>query len=234
MKSLYTFIELIIIIFFVYMGLPSIWYRVFSKFTVKQVEPGTVAITFDDGPDSDNTPKLLDELMRLKLKVTFFVLGSAVENNNDIVRRQIKEGHEVGLHSMNHRCHWFLGPFSTYKDVKLCIKAVQAVGCEPKLYRPPWGLYNLFTVLACKRYGVRCVHWSLHAFDWSASTSTKDIINIMKNKMKSTDVILLHDGRGKENAPQRTLAAISSISDIIDNKDLVNTTLNSKVVKANE
>ncbi len=86
---------------------------------------------------------------------------------------------------MNHKCHWLMGPIATYRDVRESVDIAESLGAEPKYFRPPWGLYNIFTVIACKKYNLRTVHWTLHAYDWSADTSTDNIINRIRCRVKT-------------------------------------------------
>lgn len=220
MKLVYIFISIIFSIFFIYSILPSIWYRTISSYTIRSLKSNKVALTFDDGPDKKNTPKVLDELSRLNLKVTFFVLGSKSIENPNIIKRAIDEGHEIELHGMNHKCHWFLSPLATYRDIKLSVYIAKDEGIEPKFYRPPWGLYNIFTVPICRKYNLKCVHWSLHGFDWSKRSKPKGIVKRIVKKVKNGDIVLLHDSGGAPGAPERSLAAIEGISQGIKNAGL--------------
>jgi len=204
----------------VYLGAPSLWYRLISRKVIRNVAEGTVAITFDDGPSTLATRKLLKELKRLNIKATFFVLGSSAKKHPELVIRALKEGHHVGLHGMDHKCHWLMNPIATYKDVRRSKEIISRLGGDPKLFRPPWGLYNLSTVLACKANGLKCVHWSLHAYDWSSHTTEEEIADRIAKKVHSGDIVLLHDGRGEENAPLRTLAAIPGIGKVLEDKAL--------------
>ena len=71
-------------------------------FTEVNVDGPYIAMTFDDGPHATNTPKLLEMAAERHIKLTFFVLGECVEQNPDVLRREVAEGHEIGNHSWSH------------------------------------------------------------------------------------------------------------------------------------
>src|SRR5947207_16016300 len=71
-------------------------------FTEVNVDGPYIAMTFDDGPHATNTPKLLEMAAQRHIKLTFFLLGECVEQNPDVLRRAVAEGHEIGNHSWSH------------------------------------------------------------------------------------------------------------------------------------
>lgn len=203
----------------IYCFIPSIWFRCFSKKTIKSTEENSVAITFDDGP-SEITKGVLQILRDANTKVTFFILGTSAKEHEDAIKQEIKDGHQIGLHGMNHKCHWFLGPKATFQDVRESKKIIAEMGGNPIFFRPPWGLYNLCTVIACKQEKLRWVHWSIHTYDWRKSISAKQREEIIANKIKAGDILLIHDGRGDEGAKEVTAKALPNIISIIGKKDL--------------
>ena len=99
-----------------------------------------VAITFDDGPHPQNTPRLLDMLRARNIKATFYVIGRSVDLYPQIVRRTVAEGHEIGNHSQTHRLLSKLGDEELRQEMSRCRDAVgRAAGVQPRTMRPPYG-----------------------------------------------------------------------------------------------
>ena len=149
-----------------------------------------VAITFDDGPDPDYTPKLLDGLKEREVKATFFLLGEQVEKYPEIVKRMHEEGHLVGTHSYE---HVDLSRLSDEKAIEQVDKTNQLIfhitGEYPKYIRPPFGCWkcnldyetNMMEVL-----------WDIDPLDWNMANSDVIAKRVIK-KVQEYDIILLHD-----------------------------------------
>jgi peptidoglycan/xylan/chitin deacetylase (PgdA/CDA1 family) len=120
-----------------------------------------VALTFDDGPDPEWTPQVLELLRRHRAKATFFMVGERVQRHPELARRAVAEGHEVGNHSWGHvrldRCD----RTEARDQVRRADAAIAAVtGTAPTLFRPPWGLIDPVGLLAAAEAGHRVVLWS--------------------------------------------------------------------------
>jgi peptidoglycan/xylan/chitin deacetylase (PgdA/CDA1 family) len=213
-----------VILISVYWLLPSLWFRALSKSTIKTAPKDTVTITFDDGP-TPVTEQVLKTLEQAHVKANFFVLGQFAKEHPHLIKKELSSGHHIGLHGMNHKCHWFLTPWATYKDVKDSKATIEALGGRPVLFRPPWGLYNLFTVPACKKYNCQWVHWTLHTYDWDNKILGSQRIAMVANKAGSGDILLIHDGRGDEGSPEITAQALQGMIEAIHNKGLTTSTL---------
>jgi peptidoglycan/xylan/chitin deacetylase (PgdA/CDA1 family) len=101
---------------------------------------GAVALTFDDGPDPEFAPAFLDELRRLRIVATFFVVGHRARARPDLVRRALDEGHAVGSHSDTHPEPWTLPLGALTRDYRRGRQAAEAVvGRRVRLFRPPKG-----------------------------------------------------------------------------------------------
>ena len=157
-------------------------------------EEKIVSITFDDGPDGELTPKLLDQLKDIGIQATFFCIGRKIEGNEDLLKRMVSEGHLIGTHSYSHS-NWF-DLFSTTKMRKELEHSSQeifiATGKKPLLFRPPYGVINPMLKRALHGSGLHVIGFSNRA--WDTSSRKKEIIlaRIMKN-LKPGDIILLHD-----------------------------------------
>jgi peptidoglycan/xylan/chitin deacetylase (PgdA/CDA1 family) len=157
-------------------------------------EEKIVSISFDDGPDLELTPKLLDQLKDLGIPATFFCIGRKIKGNEGLLKRMHLEGHLIGMHSYSHS-NWFdlFSPASMRKELEISSQAVfEATGKKPLLFRPPYGVINPMLKRALHGSGFHVIGFSNRA--WDTSNRKTDIIlaRIMKN-LKPGDIILLHD-----------------------------------------
>ena len=155
-----------------------------------------VALSFDDGPDPEMTPRVLDILARHNAHATFFVIGRSLGAHPEIGRRMAAEGHAIGNHSWAHsRWQNFRGAAWQGQEIERGERAVAAVtgSSTPVLYRPPVGLKSGELGLAAWRRGLTLVAWSLHSRD----TRLKDPESVARrvlDKVRGGDIVLLHDG----------------------------------------
>ncbi|NLJ66495.1 MAG: polysaccharide deacetylase family protein [Clostridiales bacterium] len=210
----WLFLLVLVAIFLIYCLLPSYWARnrssrVFREGTGKTTE---IYLTFDDGPNPDYTPRLLDILKESQVQATFFIMGRQAKLYPDIVKRITQEGHTVGCHSYSHRHAWLMPPIHTFRDMTRSYKAITlASGVTPEWYRPPWGGFNLLSIAAARRLGLNMAFWSIEAQDWSANTTAEDIYHAVANQAVPGSVIVLHDNQGDPGAPENTLRALPMI-----------------------
>lgn len=127
-----------------------------------------VAITFDDGPHPQNTPRLLDMLRVRNIKATFYVIGRSVNLYPQVVRRTVAEGHEIGNHSHTHRLLSKLGDGELRGEMANCRDAVgRAAGVQPRTMRPPYGgLLQRQRELIYGEFGYPTILWSCDPLDW--------------------------------------------------------------------
>ncbi len=157
-------------------------------------EEKIVSITFDDGPDSKLTPKLLDQLKDIGIPATFFCIGRKIKANEDILKRMHSEGHLIGTHSYSHS-NWFdlFSSAHMRRELENSSQAVfEASGKKPLLFRPPYGVINPMLKRALHGSGLHVIGFSNRAWDTSSRNKEKILARIMKN-MKQGDIILLHD-----------------------------------------
>ena len=129
------------IIFLVYASCnirSNIYLKVFCK---KQTEEKIVAVTFDDGPDPIQTPKVLQILKEQQIPACFFCIGHKVTGNESLIRQIIDDGHLIGNHSFTHTGHFPLYSLSRMKkDMQACQSALEQVTSQKiRLFRPPFG-----------------------------------------------------------------------------------------------
>lgn len=159
-----------------------------------------VALTFDDGPDPEITPAVLDILAEHQARATFFVIGRYLDRHRALGERMHREGHELGNHSWQHSPFQNFYPSSRHgEEIDRCaqlIKSVTHSGQEP-WYRPPVGLKSPGMARASQRRGVKVVAWSIHSRDTMASDA-QAVANGVINRIGPGDIVLLHDGHDRE------------------------------------
>ena len=125
-----------------------------------------LALTFDDGPDPEWTPRLLDALGDLGMHATFFLVGERAARHPELVARIIAEGHEVGSHSWDHPSLPELAPGAVAEQIARTRAALGAA--DTRLLRPPYGHQSLATWRQARAAGYRVVMWSVAGGDWRA------------------------------------------------------------------
>ncbi|TCN62884.1 polysaccharide deacetylase family protein [Acetobacteroides hydrogenigenes] len=154
----------------------------------------SIALTFDDGPDSVWTPKVLEVLRRYNVKATFFCIGDKVEKHPQLVKMLIEEGHIVGNHTYYHTS--FFPLLSTKKmvdELQRCNEALTNITGESiTLFRPPFGVTNPTIAASVRELGYKVVGWSIRSFDTVKSEREKVLRRILK-KAHAGGVILMHD-----------------------------------------
>ena len=154
----------------------------------------TVYLTFDDGPDPETTPDILDVLRRHRVLATFFVVGRQVQAHPDIVRRISAEGHTIGGHTFSHQAPQETTSKELIGEIRqtdLLLRKIIGQGC--RLFRPPFGkltFTKLFRLWADRR---TIVLWNRDPKDFSTSSSKRLATWFRANPLVAGDVILLHD-----------------------------------------
>lgn len=158
-------------------------------------EQKIVALTFDDGPDPDNTADILDLLKQYNAKATFFAVGEKVSRNPELAKREAEEGHELANHTYH---HLFLSNQSIGKlekeilDTEKVIR--EATGQRPTLFRPPGGIYNDRLIALARQHGYLVVMWSWQhdTKDWSRPGVGK-IVSRVLNQLENGNIVLMHE-----------------------------------------
>jgi len=164
------------------------------SYTSCNVSGTYIAMTFDDGPSAQLTPKLLDILKERGIKATFFLVGKNVVEYPDIVRRMAEEGHEVGNHSWSHPALTKLGAEGFRKQIESTNDAIAKVtGKRPVLMRPPYGATSAtLNKRLAEDYGLKVILWSVDPLDWKYRNSNRVYNTIVQNTQPGA-IILAHD-----------------------------------------
>ncbi len=151
-----------------------------------------VALTFDDGPDPEYTPKILDLLGSLGVKATFFLKGNKIPGQEWVVTRIFREGHIVGNHSYNHPDLRKYSPEGIMREMETTTALVAKItGKEMTLVRPPYGEMTEAGLDRLVAAGYAMVNWSVDSLDWRLE-SAEAIINHTLPQIKPGAIILMH------------------------------------------
>ncbi|MGH8174920.1 MAG: polysaccharide deacetylase family protein, partial [Steroidobacter sp.] len=167
-----------------------------------------IALTFDDGPHAETTPRVLDALAAAGARATFFVIGRNLERNAQIAERTVAEGHELGNHSWTHS--YFQNFYSAARHTQdiarntRLIREMTGAEAEP-LYRPPVGLKSPPLARAAHSQHLRIIAWSLHTRD-TISRDANALAARVLARIQPGDIVLMHDGHDREGA-RRVIAA---------------------------
>jgi peptidoglycan/xylan/chitin deacetylase (PgdA/CDA1 family) len=153
------------------------------------------ALSFDDGPDGECTPRVLDLLDERRQRATFFVIGRNADRHLALVGEIARRGHELGNHSYTHSR---LTAFSTDRLAaqleRTSALIESAAGRRPRWYRPPAGLLFPTVVEAVRRSGLELVAWSTSAHDGTKAMSARRATARLLDGLRPGAILVLHDG----------------------------------------
>jgi peptidoglycan/xylan/chitin deacetylase (PgdA/CDA1 family) len=193
---------------------------------VERALPGdapVVALTFDDGPHPQGTPRTLAALAAAGAGATFFLIGEQVRRHPQIVREIVAAGHTVALHGDRHRCLLRVPPPALARDLDRAHATIaEAAGVAPALYRPPYGIFSPAGLALARRRGWRPLLWSRWGRDWRRWITPRRIAAKVTEGLAPGDVLLLHDA-DHYSAPgswERTVAALPLVLAEIERRGL--------------
>jgi peptidoglycan/xylan/chitin deacetylase (PgdA/CDA1 family) len=191
------------------------------------VEGPYIALTFDDGPHATLTPKLLDLLAAHRMKATFFVVGQNAADHPDILRRAVREGHEIASHSWSHPNLGKMSDEAVRRELQKTDDAIAAaIGKRPTLMRPPYG-----SITARQKrwihddFGYRIIIWDVDPLDWKRPGPSVVCNRILK-ETRPGSIILAHD------IHPPTLEAMPATLDQLDRKGFKSVTVSDLLAMA--
>lgn len=185
--------------------------NVFWKVNTKEK---LVSITFDDGPHPVFTPIILDILAKYQAKATFFVTGTKAETYPNLIRREMKEGHEIANHTYNHYIKRNISVdklTSELEQTDIVLKKI--AGYTPALYRPVGGIYNETIINTALKNGKLVILWSWDPRDWNDPPASR-ITKLVTKAIKPGDIIVLHDWHGTELS--QSCQTVLALDDILE------------------
>lgn len=179
-----------------------------SASTAKASTNKMVALTFDDGPDSKYTEKVLNILNDNKIKGTFFVVGQNVKRYPSVIKRIAKEGHELGNHSWSHPNLSKLDQGKIRKEIRDTDKAITEVtGKTTTLMRPPYGATSATVKKEIQASGHVQALWNVDTRDWTRN-SVAEIMKIVKSNSSNKITVLMHSGGGNRDHTIKALPQV--------------------------
>jgi peptidoglycan-N-acetylglucosamine deacetylase len=169
-----------------------------------------VAITFDDGPNPEVTPWVLDQLDEYQVKATFFCVGVSVQKHFLCAREIVKRGHLIQNHSLSHAYAFStFGYKRLYADIDSAQKIIaDQTGQLPVLFRAPAGMRNPLLDPVLSKLGMHLMTWSKRGLDTIEKKPETVFSRIVKN-LGPSDIMLIHDGNpGRTPANELTLTTV--------------------------
>ena len=195
-----------------YITLPTPWVIEHSGTSDQRV----LCLTFDDGPDPQFTPAVLDVLKSRQVQATFFVIGVNAENNPGIIRREYAEGHQIGNHTYTHPNVATISLERTTLELTTTQRIIEnLLGVSTNFFRPPYNADSepqtpeeIVPIERAQEMGYATVAETIDPRDWEVGISTDAIVNEIQNEISNGHVILLHDAGGDRAATVRALPLV--------------------------
>lgn len=188
------------------------------------LDPKKIALTFDDGPDPDYTPKILDILKKYNVPATFFVVGLNADTNSDIVQREIKEGSEIGNHTFSHPNITMISRSQFRLEINATERLFESrLGIHSLLFRPPYAedvepetVDQIKPLMFTSRLGYYVIGMKIDPGDWN-KPGVDEIVNRTVNGAATGigNVVLLHDSGGDRS---QTIEALPRIIEGLEQK----------------
>ena len=154
-----------------------------------------VWLTIDDGPDPDDTPRILELLALHGAHATFFVIGENAARQPHLIQAIAAAGHEVAHHTHTHplAAFWCASPARVGRELDGGLETLRHAGVRPTRFRPPAGIKNLWLAPALAARGLTCVGWSGRGLErWSDDAGT--VAARALRQLASGSILLLHEG----------------------------------------
>ena len=170
-----------------------------------------VALTFDDGPDPEWTPRVLDVLEREGVRGAFFLIGRRADRAAPVTRRIAEAGHDLGNHTWSHTSLWRCGPRETEREIVQGHGAIaDAAGRAPAFFRPPWGKTNLAMFATLRRCDVPCVFWTVQP-EGRRPVTPAEQSRRGTARARAGAIYDLHDADGVPGAGSRLVAYLPAL-----------------------
>jgi peptidoglycan/xylan/chitin deacetylase (PgdA/CDA1 family) len=170
------------------------------------VARGEIALTIDDGPDAEVTPRVLDQLDQAGARASFFCIAERARALPALTREIVARGHSVQNHSHAHRHNFsLLGPRGMAAEIERAQATLADItGIRPSCFRAPAGLRNPFLDPVLHRLGLRLVSWTRRGFD-TRETDPQRVLMRLCEGLARGDILLLHDGHAARGAQGRAV-----------------------------
>jgi peptidoglycan-N-acetylglucosamine deacetylase len=157
------------------------------------------ALTFDDGPDSSVTPRVLDILKNNNVKANFFFVGTQIKYFPGVVKRAYNEGHLILNHSLNHPHFTELNAQGIKNQIIYTGEIIRSIiGKRPSLVRPPYGETNERVLAAARETKNKIIIWSTDSMDWVPGIEKLEVIQNVLDNVRPGEIIIMHSGPGQK------------------------------------
>jgi peptidoglycan-N-acetylglucosamine deacetylase len=183
---------------------------VFARGSRRRAE---VALTFDDGPHPETTPRVLELLREHGAKATFFVLGEKARRYPELVRAIAADGHALGLHGHEHdRLYALRSARVVARDLERAAAALEAaVGVRPALFRPPVGFVSPSVAVAAERAGLVLVGFSARTLDGRRDRSPARVLARATAALENGAILVLHDAAERDDHVPASLGVLGEL-----------------------
>ncbi len=166
--------------------------RVHTRFATDRRE---VWLTIDDGPDPEDTPRLLDLLERHRARATFFVVGERVARHPELVAAILRRGHDIGHHTQTHpaRSFWCASPVRLARELDAPLDGLARLGVRPAWFRAPVGIKHLLLGRALATRDLTYVGWTIRSGD-SRLRAPDALVARVAPRIRPGAIVLLHEG----------------------------------------
>ena len=164
--------------------------RLMGSLTHVETTEHVAALTFDDGPDPEATPRLLKILERHDARGTFFMLGEHAATQRGLVRRMAEAGHAIGNHTWDHPSFPFISSRERRRQIRACAEAVTPFGRQ--LFRPPYGEQSLASRLDLLLMGYDVILFNREVGDW-CEPNAEAMARALVHWVRPGDIVCLHD-----------------------------------------
>nr|XP_061800910.1 chitooligosaccharide deacetylase-like [Nerophis lumbriciformis] len=163
-------------------------------------------MTFDDGPDPDVTPAVLELLEEHGARASFFLIGERAERYPELVAEIVRRGHQVENHTQHHHYHFaFLGLRRLGTEIDRSQDVLgRLAGRSPKYFRAPAGIRSPLLEPQLARRGLRLASWTRRAFD-TVERNPQKVVRRLLRGLRDGDVLLLHDGSAARDSEGRAV-----------------------------
>lgn len=170
----------------------------YDAFYAQDTKEKVIYLTFDAGYENGNTPAILDALKKHQAPAVFFAVGNFIEDNPELIRQIVEEGHIIGNHTMTHPDMSGISSLESFEnELKGVEELYESITGEPmeKIYRPPQGIYSTENLSMAKQLGYRTFFWSLAYVDWiqDQQPSKEEAFSKLLTRIHPGAIVLLHN-----------------------------------------
>ncbi|RRQ49716.1 polysaccharide deacetylase family protein [Maribacter algicola] len=195
-------------------------YHMTSLNSNNEINKPQIAITFDDGPHPEYTPKALSLLEKYNAKATFFCIGKNIAKHPELIKEIIRQGHSVGNHTFSHaNTFGFFGTSKVTQELNRTNKIVEKLtGLKMTLYRPAFGVTNPSIARAVKNLELNSIGWNVRSLD-TTFRNENQVLKRITSKTEEGSIILLHDTSAK------SIAVLERLLVFLENRKLESVTV---------